>query len=502
MRERLPRWIAATLLACVALGAPPLPCFAQAGVAGLGHIDDATTVPRGLFRLRGISAWSRFDERFTTNGPLSLGASLTADSLGVRQVPQLASIQSLVESATGRPFTLTLGRSRLGATAREEVVPIGFDYGVTSRLTISFVAPVVRRRVASLFRLDTTGSAANVGPNPMRFVNSAVLANTRVQNEFDLAANQLEARIAACTTNPGATGCSGIAGRQTQAQQLVQSSRAFAADLAALYGGPTSLGSAFVPIAQTSAQDSIAARVASFNTQYKDFLATSTNLLQAVPAAAAGPAGPAYFEGYYTSELGRDSLNLQERIGIGDVEFGFKLGVIDRPRTASRRTGVQMAVASSVRLPSGSRQQRSGIADLRIGGGSVVVDSRVAVDARAGRAGLLAVGGFATSVRDNDTTNSALRSSRWTDIQLAPRWHFAEALSLHGAYSLRSSDKDGGDQLLGGGVTYSTLSAHESGGHSLPMEMRFTHLEAVRGDAGRPKFFRDQIEVRLYFRLR
>ena len=59
-----------------------------------------------------------------------------------------------------------------------------------------------------------------------------------------------------------------------------------------------------------------------------------------------------------------------------------------------------------------------------------------------------------------------------------------------------------GDQLIGGGVTYSTLSAYENRRIALPLEMRFTHLEAVSGDAGRPKFFRDQLEVRVYFRLR
>jgi len=74
---------------------------------------------------------------------------------------------------------------------------------------------------------------------------------------------------------------------------------------------------------------------------------------------------------------------------------------------------------------------------------------------------------------------------------------------LQAAYSLRSTDKNGGDQLVGGGVTYSTLSAYRSGarGGGLPLEMRFTHLEAVSGDSNRPKFFRDQLEMRIYFRL-
>jgi hypothetical protein len=42
--------------------------------------------------------------------------------------------------------------------------------------------------------------------------------------------------------------------------------------------------------------------------------------------------------------------------------------------------------------------------------------------------------------------------------------------------------------------------ALRSGGR-LPIEMRFTHLEAISGAVGQPKYFRDQIEVRIYYRL-
>ena len=497
MREGSPRSCAAALLACVLFATP---CLAQTGVGGLGHLEDASVVPRGMFRLRVITSWSRFSERFTNNGVEPLGAFLTSDSLGVNKVPELAPIQSAVQSASGSPFTLTLGRSRLGATAREEVVPIGFDLGVSNRLTLSVVAPVVRRRVASVFRLDTTGVGANVGPNPQRLGGNETLTNIRVQTEFFNAASQLQSRLQACQANPSGPGCSSIAGRQAEAQQLIQSSQAFAADLATLYGSSTSGGMAFVPMTGSAAQDSIAARVARYNTQYRDLLGTSTNLLQSMPVGAAGPAGPADFEDFFIGEQGHDSLNVQERVGIGDVEVGFKLGVIDRPRSAQQRTGILLAVASTVRLPTGSRQRRSEIFDLRLGEGAVIVDSRAAFDLHAGRLGLLAVGDFATKVRDNDTTGTSTRDSRWTELQIAPRWHLSEPLSFHAAYSLRSADKSGGDQLAGGGVTFSTLTTYRRG-RVPPVEMRFTHLEAVHGDPGRPKFFRDQIEVRLYFRL-
>jgi len=262
----------------------------------------------------------------------------------------------------------------------------------------------------------------------------------------------------------------------------------------------TSTGMAFVPTSASAAQLEIALRVAAFNSQYRDLLASGTDLIVAVPRGAAGIAGPAEFQSYLTEELGRDSLTIQERVGIGDVEVGFKFRVLDRPRTEQRRTGLQVALAGGVRLPTGSRQSTSDVVDLRLGDGSVVVDSRAIVDARAGRFGLLAAGHFATSVHNVDTADVATRNARWTEIHVAPRWHFSEPLAIHAAYSLRTSDKNGGDQLVGGGISFTSLSGFKGSG-SPPVEMRFTHLEAIRGDAGRPKFYRDQIELRIYYRL-
>ena len=86
------------------------------------------------------------------------------------------------------------------------------------------------------------------------------------------------------------------------------------------------------------------------------------------------------------------------------------------------------------------------------------------------------------------------------ELDFAPRLYLSPPLSIHGAYSIRQTES-AGDQLVGGGVTYSTLAGFKGSG-PLPIEMRFTHLEAIKGDVGRPKFFRDQIEVRLYRRLR
>src|SRR5688572_20873798 len=125
MRERAPRSLATLALISLVLGSRA--SFAQ---AGLVHLEDATLTPRGLLRVRAVTAWTRYDARFTAAGVEPLGAPFTADSLGGRQLTALGTIDSLIESASGSAFTLSVGRSRLDALAREEVLPIGIEYGI------------------------------------------------------------------------------------------------------------------------------------------------------------------------------------------------------------------------------------------------------------------------------------------------------------------------------------------------------------------------------------
>jgi hypothetical protein len=220
--------------------------------------------------------------------------------------------------------------------------------------------------------------------------------------------------------------------------------------------------------------------------------------------------GVEQFQLYLFQEAGRDSLKSQEHIGIGDVEIGAKFLVVDKQMTATRRRSLLVSVASSVQLPTGSRETRGEQIDLALGEGSLVIDSRLYVDGRVGRFGLLAAGEFAFKPNDQGfEPNAGVRtellgtSTQMTQLYVAPRYYISEPLSFHASYALRSMDQFGGDQLIGGGVAFSTLASYRAGmTKALPIEMRFTHLEAIAGDPGRPKFWRDQVELRIYYRLR
>lgn len=500
MDKRWPRRLAATALVPFLF----LPGHASAQ-AGLPFLEDATVAPRGVVRLRATAAWTRFDARFTDAGVEPLGAAFTAESLGAIQLPALAGNQASIRSAAATDFTLSLGRSRLDARGREEIVPIGLEYGLTDRITVGLVVPVVRRRVAIQFRLDSAG--ANVGPNLQRTSGIAQQTNTQVQAEFANAATQLQSRLQSCRANPAGAGCAALLAREQEALQLMASSQSFASDLAALYGGSTSNGMPFVPVAASPAQAAVETRVADFNTRYRDLLGASVDLIRAMPVGAGGPVGSAEFQEYLVGELGRDTLASEERSGVGDVEVGVKALVVDRPVTETRRLGIQLAVAAAVRLATGSRDSPSEIMDLTLGSGMHALDTRAALDARLGRFGILVVGDAIVAQREESLASldgpDGFRGpdARIVGVHVAPRWHLSAPLSFHVAYTMRDGDVSGARHLVGGGVSVSTLAAYRASGGPLPLEMRFTHLEALGGAAGTPKFFRDQIEVRVYYRL-
>ena len=489
MRERRALGALSTLLVALAL-----PLGAQ---TAFPHLEDASGPPKGLFRFKAATLWTRYDARFAAGGTRPLGAPFSADSLGIAQFPTLASTQTRVAAASASAFVLSLGRSRVDAMAREEVVPLTLEYGLTNRLSVGVMMPMVRRRVMIQFRLDTAGGyVANVGPNPHRLNTSSATSNAQVQEQFANAITQLQSRLTSCQSNPGGPGCPALLARQSEAQQLIQTSQGFATDIAAVYGTATTQGAAFVPLGSSPAQTAIAARISTFNDQFKDLLATSANLLTQIPVAANGPAGVGDLQRYLTQDLGRDSIAPSERVLVGDVEIGARFGALDMRH---ERLRLQLAVAGGVRLATGSRQYKGELVDLSTGGGLIVASGRAILDARSGRVGLLASASFASSVKAVDTVNLAARAERWTEVSLAPRWHFSDPFFVHAAYSLRSTDKEGGDQLVGGGVSVSRIADFISG--PLPIEMRFTHLQAISGDPGRPKFFRDQLELRLYYRL-
>jgi hypothetical protein len=91
----------------------------------LTNTDETTPIPRGWFRLGIANAWSRYESRFdSSGGVVPLGAELSTDSLGARQLPRLAPVEGALQTLAANPMQrLTFGKLDVRSDARIVTTP-------------------------------------------------------------------------------------------------------------------------------------------------------------------------------------------------------------------------------------------------------------------------------------------------------------------------------------------------------------------------------------------
>src|SRR5512143_138571 len=145
--------------------------------------------------------WGRWDQRFgrgtagRADGQLEpIGTDFSADTFGTTQLPFLGPSQDALRSVTGLgSFAINVGRTDLQLNANVRTLPIAFSLGVSRRLSIGVLVPLVRSRVEAFFRLDTaTAARGNVGANP-GFSNPTAYTAFRAQVDDALAALHAQA---------------------------------------------------------------------------------------------------------------------------------------------------------------------------------------------------------------------------------------------------------------------------------------------------------------------
>jgi hypothetical protein len=103
-------------------------------------------------------------------------------------------------------------------------------------------------------------------------------------------------------------------------------------------------------------------------------------------------------------------------------------------------------------------------------------------------------------------------------LEATPRFSLTDYFTFFGAYTFRHqaaskyTSPDAPElplfsatteQRAGLGFSYSSIARYARGRSSLPIELSFTHLETLTASGGLvPKYSRDQIELRIYYRLR
>jgi len=529
----------------------------------LGVGDDALVLPRGVFRFRIVGQWTWFNERYGKDTPgrpdgalEPLGIDFTLDTVGVIQFPNLATLQGGLQQLTGNPnWYATLGNTVVNLRDHVAAVPFVFEAGLSKRFSVGIQIPYVHTQTSTFFNVNPNGTAGNLGFNPALGNAAAAAQNTAFNTQFTNAANALQGALDACAANPAASpNCPALNAQRTNAQLLVNNSRAFAGGVNQIY-----TTSPFVPIVGTDAQLAIEARTAAFRSLYSQFLGAGNPIVTTGPFAAQTRLSVRDAQTILTAApfgIQSDPLQSVSRSHLGDIDIGGKFSIFDtfggstEKRMSPTGLNFRSAVGLTFRLPSGQVESADNFIDIGTGRGAKAIEGRLFGD-------LLVGSHFWESfiVRFNkpfsdtqemriiDLPNQELAPlyRRQTvdrtlgsafEFETAPRVVVNDFLAVSGWYMYRHKQHDSyngtftipaavtgfsdltldastlnleteqTEHRLGGGISFSNLYSFEQGHAKLPFEVTYLHWQTMGGSGGnQPKFFTDQIQLRLYARI-
>jgi len=494
----------------------------------LSNTEDARTLPKGTVLFRAMNAWTRFDEVYDAAADSAhhlhpLGDAFSTSQLGVRHFPGLAAAEGALRTLTGDPnLSLNLGQTFATANTRTVTTPFTLQYGLTNRLTIGAMVPVVQTHTTVFVELNPrrlgANTGANVGPRQQN-PNLDVLLG-----QLSAARADLQAFIDNCTT---ANGCS-----DAQRQAAVDLKVSVVSDSTAvgvLYGAASS----FSPFG--SAQTAVLSQLKNLESTVGGI--TGNTYSFDPPTGAAAPAALLQLQQLATAFPGvaYDSLGSPDRLGIGDIEVSARFKLLDHFADTTGGIKLRATLLGVARLGTGRPPTGTVPFETGTGTGQTSADGGALIDMRLTRRLMATIGAQYTSyftssdVARLPNSDYALLpmdipiAGSWREgdalqLEATPRYSFTDYFTLFGAYTFRhqaASKYTSPDaptlplfsatteQRAGLGFGYSTVNRYARGSSSVPIELSFTHLETLTASGGLvPKYSRDQIELRIYYRLR
>ena len=527
----------------------------QLGAQGVqGLTDDAIPIPGGWVRFSVGSAWTRYESRFGEDGTVrALGDELSTDSLGPRQLPRLAPIEGALQTLTRTPNQrLTLGRLDVRSDARIVTTPFALEYGITRRLTFGVVVPLVQTRRAAQLRVNQratgdTAKTSNMGFVPLAARVQQATASGNVVATLTQASTALTALLTRCAQNPSATECNSVRGREADAAEAARRAGEFAGAVSTAYGIKAE-DAVVAPLQGSALAKAIEAERAALATMLASF----------VPGTVVGSLPMATTEFSYIDLQGRtgepgllanalggglDSIATTERIGLGDVELRARVLLIDhsqRDTLPMRGVRYRLAVGGIVRFATSRPDTARNLIDIGTGEGAGT-EVRSALDVAAGRVGATIAARYARSVARTVSVplvgypiggfpypefgEVSRKAGDVFGLDVTPRFFVGDWLAFEGRFGMERSGAptfsttespcsacvvvansvlpmERTVQLVGAGVRYSTVDSYLRGRARYPIEVSYRHLETINGDPGAPKSFRDQLEMRIYYRIR
>jgi len=503
-----------------------------AGVAGWTGSVGAQELPwlrKGRARLDFAPTFWTWDSRYglTSDGTAqdeSLGSDLTALPLGSDVLPDLRDLETVLGGVLEDPSYLAhLGDSQALVDQAVLAFPFRLEVGVTDRLTVGAMVPVVRQRQEIVFLLDADASNANVGLSPMVSSTASV---SGFLNGFGNALNLA-----------GETHAGDPAVVDAQAYLDALSDAYFQRTVFPITGSPAALQlqeqldghrSALGALGVTGVPESVVLADNYFDeTSFQSFLGGS--VMSATPL---------------------ESHTTLWRPGDVEVTAAFRLlstGFQPDSTEDLPPLRYQLGAGALVRLGTGSNEDPNRFLDLDVGDGQLDLEGSILGRLEYGsrlkawgrvRYGIQMEGEVLRRIAAPPEALpkwARLAPLKWTpgnylELDLNPSFALASDLNLGVRYHLWSKGADSYQlqpfteeelevldyppanlldleteqtlQEVGFSASYSTVSAHREGESSIPYRVRATFLFPVGGSGGQtPKGARFQAGLTIYKRI-
>jgi len=338
-----------------------------ASVVAAQAVDRTDAPARGVVRVTFDPRIMTWNDQFTDAGRMKLGASLTGDTVGGRYIPVVSRLEQNVRVVSGiSNFVASLGAGLLSVRQERRTYPTTAEIGLTNRLSVSLMVPMVRVATRASFQYSARG--ANLGVNPLVFNALGARGTDSVFfAQFDTALAQLDRQIAAGQYGCGASATCGARSRSAEWRAVRD----------ALHGsvyGMGETGSPFLPLDTSTAGraiDSTIARIqqglsvtfgiAGFDTTVA--LASDTLSGAAFEQILLNP-DPNGF-GYATVPFIRNF-----RYRLGDVELAARYRLLTGAHYAA-------AVQALVRLPTGAKDSANDFLGQSVGDHQLDLEGRL-----------------------------------------------------------------------------------------------------------------------------
>lgn len=342
---------------------------------------ERTDVPgRGVLRVTFDPRIMTWNDAFSDQGRMRLGAPLTGDTIGARFIPVIARLQQNVRFTSGvGGFVANLGAGLLSGLQERRTYPFKVEFGLTPQLSLSVMVPIVRVATRTAFQLSSRG--ANLGLNPRFTKPGADAAYTTFFTQFDSSLARLDQNISA-----GQYGCAGGAPCAARdSSSYWHAVRNALHDMAYGVGQPGSPGSPFLPLDTTVAGRAIDTTVARIGRDMASapfgvggfagpFLLPTDSLSGTLVAGAIVDSVIGFG---YTNRPFRDDF----RYGLGDLELGAKYRAVGGAH-------YRAALEALVRLPTSAPDSDSDLLRQATGEHRFDLEGRLTQEVVAGPAWL------------------------------------------------------------------------------------------------------------------